>query len=183
MNKAYTSAEELFEVARAGDAVAMEQLLKRLQPDLRRYARRSCAADDIDEAVQDAMWVVYQRAGAIKFMAALSSWLFTIVLRICLRLKRRIGSAESFDDDNAEHAGAASTDCADLRHDLVKILGALEAPQREVLLLRDMAGYSAEETAAHLNISVQAAKSRLHRARLAVREQLHDKGSGHDIRE
>jgi RNA polymerase sigma-70 factor (ECF subfamily) len=49
---------------------------------------------------------------------------------------------------------------------------ALEPAQREVLLLRDVEGLSAAEVALALGLSVDAVKSRLHRARKSVREQL-----------
>lgn len=175
--------DELFALARLGDAPAMAALLHRLQPDLRRYARRSCAADDVDEAVQDAMWIIYQRAGKLTFMVALSSWLFKIVLRLCIRLKRQRHSSEMFDDENVEHATDPFMESTDLRLDLVKVLAGLEPQQREVLLLRDVLGHSAEETAAQLHITVQASKSRLHRARATVREKLQQKELAYGVRE
>ncbi|MEO6018264.1 MAG: RNA polymerase sigma factor [Polaromonas sp.] len=174
--------EQFINGARLGDMVAMDHLLRRLQPDVRRYARRNCASADIEDAVQDAMLIIYQRAGKLKFIAALSSWLFKIVSRICVRLKMRAVPAELFDDDNVEHAGTASQDSAHLRLDLVKILAGLEPHQRDVLLLSDVLGYSDEETAMQLHISVQAAKSRLHRARASVRNKFKEK-TDHDIRE
>src|SRR5690606_10454117 len=55
---------------------------------------------------------------------------------------------------------------------LEKAIGALEPIYREVLILRDVEGLTAPEVAEILGIKVQAVKSRLHRARLAVREDL-----------
>ncbi|MES2935950.1 MAG: sigma-70 family RNA polymerase sigma factor [Pseudomonadota bacterium] len=164
--------DALFACARNGDQCAMETLLRKLQPDLRRYARRSCSSSDIDEAVQDAMWIIYQRAGALRFVAALSSWLFKIVLRICLRMKKRAAETEEFDEENLAHTSDSQQEVANLRLDLATVLSRLDRHQREVLLMRDVFGYSAEETALQLNISVQASKSRLHRARSTVRQQL-----------
>jgi RNA polymerase sigma factor (sigma-70 family) len=164
--------QALLACVRQGDADAMAQLLARLQPDLRRYAKRSCASADVDEAVQDAMVIIYRKAGSLKFMLAWSSWIFTIVLRICLRLKRRAHMLEPFDDGNPDHmAGASHADLA-LRLDLAIILSRLEERHREVLLLHDFLGYTAEEAAGELAISPQASKSRLHRARALVRQHL-----------
>ncbi|HEY8025249.1 MAG TPA: RNA polymerase sigma factor [Burkholderiaceae bacterium] len=164
--------EVLLACIRQGDAEAMSQLLDRLQPDLLRYARRSCASADVDEAVQDAMWIIYRKAGALKFALAWSSWIFKIVLRICLRLKRQTSVLESFDDDNPEHMAGTTDVNMDLRLDLARILSHLEERHREVLLLHDFLGYTAEEAARALAISPQASKSRLHRARALVRQNL-----------
>lgn len=170
--------QALLACVRQGDATAMTQLLVRLQPDLRRYARRSCASADVDEAVQDAMLVIYHKAGALKFMLAWSSWIFMIVLRICLRLKRKAALLEPFDNDNPDHiAGVAHTNL-DLRVDVATVLSRLDAPHREVLLLHDFLGYTAEEAASALAISPQASKSRLHRARAQMRYQLKEWNHG-----
>ncbi len=168
----------LLACVRQGDADAMAQLLARIQPDLLRYAKRSCASADVDEAVQDALWIIYRKAGALKFMLAFSSWLYKIVLRICLRLKRRTSVLESFDDDNPDHMAAATHASLDLRLDLAKILSRLEERHRDVLLLHDFLGFTAEEAARALEISPQASKSRLHRARALVRNQLTELKNG-----
>jgi len=55
---------------------------------------------------------------------------------------------------------------------LTHAIDALEPSQREVLVLRDVEGLSAPEVAKILGISVEAVKSRLHRARVAIREEL-----------
>src|SRR4051812_18391423 len=94
-----TEIEHLFDGVRKGNALAMEKLLQKIEPDLRRYARRSCSSADVDDAVQDAMLIIYKRAGALKFLVALSSWLFKIVLRICMRLKKDDAMNDHFDPE------------------------------------------------------------------------------------
>jgi len=163
--------EELLVCVRQGEADAMAQLLARVQPDLLRYAKRSCASADVDEAVQDAMWIIYRKAGALKFMLAWSSWIYKIVLRICLRLKRNASILESFDEGNPDHMAATHADL-DLRLDVARILAQLQEGHREVLILHDFLGFTAEEAAHALAISPQASKSRLHRARALVRQKL-----------
>ena len=170
--------EALLGCVRQGDADAMAQLLARVQPDLIRYARRSCASADVDEAVQDALWIIYRKAGALKFMLAWSSWMYKIVLRICLRLKRKSAGLEPFDDDNPDHIAGTIHANEDLRLDLARILSQLEEHHREVLLLHDFLGLSAEEAAQALGISPQASKSRLHRARALVRHHLKELNYG-----
>lgn len=170
-----TEIEHLFDGVRKGNALAMEKLLQKLEPDLRRYARRSCSSADVDDAVQDAMVIIYQRAGALKFLVALSSWLFKIVLRICMRLKKDDAMNDSFDSEAHLDTNAISpSQVIILQQELTKMLMKIDAHYREILLLRDFLGYSAEETAERLNISIDAAKSRLHRARALARKELND---------
>jgi RNA polymerase sigma factor (sigma-70 family) len=65
----------------------------------------------------------------------------------------------------------------DLRRDLGLMIAALPDPYREVLVLRDIEELTGPEAAAQLGISVEAVKSRLHRARSMLREKL--LGSGY----
>jgi len=157
--------------ARAGDRDALEALLRHCQTDLRRYARRHCHANDIDEAVQDALWILSRRLTALRVVAALSSWLFQVVKRVCLRMRSRAVDQAELDDG---HPALAQDDreALDLRIDLARLLSDLPATYRDVLILIDLQGHSSDEAASRLNISVEAAKSRLHRARMTLRERL-----------
>lgn len=165
-------AHALLAQARDGDALALEALLRHCQPDLRRYARRHCHTDDVDEAVQDALWILSRRLGALRAVAALSSWLFQVVKRSCLRLRERSFPSQQkpLDDERPElmHDERATHE---LQLDLAQILAALPQHYREVLVLIDLLGHSADEAAAQLGLSIEATKSRLHRARMMVRER------------
>ena len=162
--------EELIAAARAGDTDALSALLTECQPDLRRYAQRRCASKDVDDAVQDALWIVHEQHKALRYAAALSGWLFRIIQRICFRMGYRERNLTTLDDAVSESTSSAHN--PDKRLDLERALGALEPRQLEVLLLRDMYGYSAEEVATRLHISAEAVKSRLHRARTTMRQAL-----------
>ena len=156
----------------AGDQAALERLLVLSQPDLQRYARRLCQSEDVEEAVQDALWLLYSRLGALRTVAAFSGWLFQMVRRVCWSLARRRGAADRHVELSPDIADPASRDDPALRLDLVRALTRLNPGYRQVLLLRDVWGASAEETAELSGISVAAAKSRLHRARAQMRELL-----------
>jgi RNA polymerase sigma factor (sigma-70 family) len=164
-------AQTLLTQARAGDRDALERLLRHCQSDLRRYARRHCHSDDIDEAVQDALWILSRRLTALRVISALSSWLFQVVRRACLRLRSQQPDHVELDDSHAElqQDDRASTE---LRIDLARGLAALPEHYRSVLVLIDLQGCSGDEAAAELGITVEAAKSRLHRARMMLREGL-----------
>lgn len=172
-----TTLAPLIDQARAGDPAAVERLLRHAQPDLRRYARHHCPAEHVDDAVQDALWIVARRVGTLRAAAAFSGWLWQVVRRLCIRLGMLQPRTVSLDDESAaplaEAALAISPHEADqLRLDLARSLAALPAHEREVLVLVDVLGHTAEETAGRLAITVEAVKSRLHRGRTRVRRAL-----------
>lgn len=162
-------AHDLLLRARAGDAAALEDLLRHCRGDLQRYARRHCESQDIDEAVQDALWILSRRVGALRAAAALSSWLFQVVRRLCLRMRVRAPKHVELPDEapQLQHDERAAQE---LRIDLARVLSGMPAHYRDAVLLVDVLGHTAEEAAAQQGITVEAAKSRLHRARMMVRE-------------
>lgn len=74
--------QQLIELACKGDKQALEKLLVICQPDIKRFARRTCSSsEDIDDAVQIALWQLYRKISMLKTVATFSSWLFRIVER------------------------------------------------------------------------------------------------------
>ena len=163
----------LIEAAARGDAEAISDLLIVCQPDLRRFARRTCSStEDAEDAVQIALWQLYRKIGALRTAATFATWMFRIVERECYRLFRGRGHAEDLDELAAQDVPTAPAVPSDLRLDLVRAMERLSPPYREVLLLRDVHELTAPEVAAQLGLSLEAVKSRLHRARAQVREHL-----------
>lgn len=161
----------LLAAACGGDRAAVDRLLAQVQPDLRRFARRTCAnSDDAEDAVQAALWQLHRQVGALRVMQAFVGWIFRIVERECYRLFRA-ARAEPISDALEQSLSAAPLPQA-LRLDLVRAIAALPAPYREVLVLRDIDELSAPEAAAQLGLTQAAVKSRLHRARAMMRERL-----------
>jgi RNA polymerase sigma factor (sigma-70 family) len=101
--------------------------------------------------------------------------MFTIIRRECLRLIERGRRSEH---DHQAEPPTATRDAFDAIADkrradlLAEALIALEPSHRDVILLRDIEELSAPEAATRLGISVEALKSRLHRARVELREQV-----------
>jgi len=163
---------ETFEAARLGNREAITRLLERTQPNIRRYARSTCrTASDAEDATQETLWLLTRHVGAIRGLAALSGWLFSVVRRECLRLARRAGLAVAIDDDALEAILSQRPD-AELRLDLAAAFEALPPRYRKVALMRDLKEMTIDEIAAALCLSRQATKARLHRARLFLREYL-----------
>jgi RNA polymerase sigma factor (sigma-70 family) len=163
---------QLVDAARGGDTQAIAQLLTQCQPDLKRFARRTCSsAEDAEDAVQAALWQLYRKIGALRTAATFAVWLFRIVERECFRLFRGRGPAQAHEGVDVE-AVAAPALPLDLRLDLSRAIAALPEAYREVLILRDVDELTAPEVAQQLGLGVDAVKSRLHRARAMVREHL-----------
>jgi RNA polymerase sigma factor (sigma-70 family) len=168
--KASTLTPGLVEAAQRGEAGAIEQLLAVTKPDLQRFARRLCAGpEDAEDAVQNALWILHRKVGALRAVPAFAGWLFRIVARECRRLMRRAGiTADGFEVD----AIAARRIPSELQRDLAKAIEALPDAYRTVLIMRDIEEMTAPETADILELSLEAVKSRLRRAREQVRERL-----------
>lgn len=164
---------QLIEAAARGDAGALSQLLVVCQPDLKRFARRTCSTtEDAEDAVQTALWQLYRRIGALRTVATFATWMFRIVERECFRLFRVRRADDSLDELPEAEMPAAPPVPTDLRQDLVRAMERLTPPYREVLILRDVHELTAPEVAAQLGLSLEAVKSRLHRARAQVRAHL-----------
>jgi RNA polymerase sigma factor (sigma-70 family) len=165
------TAPELVALARAGDAGAIHSLLASAQPDIRRYARRACRLEDVDDAVQDTLWLVSRRIGALRATAAFGGWVFAIVKRECLRLARAARPWLPLATAEVEQPPAVPQD-AELRADLTAAIQSLPEHYRSVVILRDIEERTIGEVADAEGISREAAKARLRRARLMMRDYL-----------
>lgn len=163
---------ELVESACTGNEAAITQLLTECQPDLKRFARRTCSnSEDAEDAVQIALWQLHRKIGTLRTVAAFATWLFRIIERECYRLFRGRSQAVPLQEVEWESAQAALIPI-DLRTDLTRAIRALPQGYRTILILRDVDGLSAPEVAAELGLGLDAVKTRLHRARAMVRETL-----------
>lgn len=116
-------------------------------------------------------WQLYRKIGALRVVATFASWLFRIVERECYRLFARRETTVSLHEADLEGAKAPMLP-TDLRADLSTAIGALPESYRVVLILRDVDGLTTLEVATELGITIEAVKSRLHRARTLVRNKL-----------
>lgn len=162
----------------AGDDVALAQLMRLHHAPLLRYGRRVCADPmDADDAVQEAFVKLAQRSDLPRESGTLA-WLFTVVKNHCLRFLRRARLLRQHALRDAAEAPDSELTPEQLlaRYrigELVRVaLSALEAPQRQVLVLRDIEGLSGDQVCAALELSEPAMKSRLHRARASLRQAL-----------
>jgi RNA polymerase sigma-70 factor (ECF subfamily) len=184
----------LLDRVRAQDAAALERLMEQFSPRVYRVAfgiTRNHA--EAEEVVQDVFVTLFRKADTFEGRAALGTWLYRVAANAAL-IKRRGKRAElevaleeclpRFRPDG-HREGDRSFLVADWSQDperellsgearavLADALDQLPAHYRAVLVLRDVEELSNEEVAEALGEAVPAIKSRLHRARMALRELL-----------
>ena len=171
--------DTLVERAKAGHPEAMEELLASVAPSIQRFGTRMCRNDeDAQDVLQEALLTIAHHLGEFEGRSSFSSWAFTLARSACSRKRRGLKNQPHLPIDEApvEQAIAPSPEQQVADREMAKALNnALdELPEiyREVILLRDVEDLTAPETAEALGISIEAVKSRLHRARRALRELL-----------
>lgn len=171
--------DELIERAKAGDAAALEALLARVAPAVQRFGRRMCGNEhDSDDVLQDTLVNVARHLSEFEGRSSFTSWVFAIARSACSHRRRGAKNRPPVPDDavfgQADAGSSPEARVADreLVRELSGALERLSPDAREVILLRDVEGLSAAEVAEALRITVDAVKSRLHRARAALKREL-----------
>ncbi|MFF5447815.1 RNA polymerase sigma factor [Streptomyces sp. NPDC012888] len=169
--------ERLIRAAQDGDVTSLTTVVMESQPHVRKFALSLCATpQDAEDAAQEALIILYRKIGTLRATGALASWMFRIVRNECLRQVRLLVTPG--DDTTAGPEGPAgpSAEEAVLRalevERIAAALRALPRDQRQVLLMRDVQGLPGRTVAHALGLSSAAMKSRLHRARAALRQSL-----------
>jgi RNA polymerase sigma-70 factor (ECF subfamily) len=171
--------DQVVERARRGDTAALAQLLASVAPAIHRFGLRMCKnAHDADDVLQDTLMSIAQHLRDFEGRSSLSSWVFALTRSACARrrrgLKNRPPVAEESTAERADPRPTPEQQAGDreLSEALSRALDELPEPYREVILLRDVEGLTAPEAAGALGVSLDAVKSRLHRAREALRSSL-----------
>lgn len=169
------SDRSLITAAQAGDRDAIEELLARYEEKIYRFGLRMCGDEEsAREVLQETLIAAFRHLAGFRGQAALSTWLFQIARSFCIKERRGVRPTVALEPDLADHRPTpeANTHARQIGEALAAAIAELPTEQREVLVLRDVEGLSAEEAAAIVGIEVGALKSRLHRARTALRGKL-----------
>jgi RNA polymerase sigma-70 factor, ECF subfamily len=183
--------EELVTRARAKDFAAFEQLVGRYGDKVYRLAFRFVRNEtEAKEIVQDTFLSVWRKLDTFKGDSQFGSWVYRVAANAALmrlRSQRRhpeISTEElpvDFLDtygqvpapgDNWARRPDDELQSEELRRRIQAAVDDLPEIYKTVFLIRDVEGLSTEETAEVLSISVPTVKTRLHRARLALREAI-----------
>jgi RNA polymerase sigma-70 factor (ECF subfamily) len=168
-----SSERDLLEQAKAGDQEAFAAFMRAFERRVRTLLYRLLDdARDVDEAVQDTFVQAWRNLERFRGDAAPYTWLYRIAVNEALMRRRRktLPTTELQETIIADREDAFAA--SDARGFLIERLRALPAEYRVAVVLRDVEGLSNEEVARALEISLAAAKSRIHRGRMHLREEL-----------
>lgn len=180
--------------ARDGDPRALRRLLERLSPPIYRFGRSFCGdSDDAQDVMQEVLVSLVRSLPSIRGGSSLTTWAYTVARRACRRQRLRAERSGSRPNGARPGTGAGGngalregeepaaplsanpaneTERRELERALSRAIGELPPAYREAVILRDVEGLPAADAARALGVSERALKSRLHRARLALRDVL-----------
>lgn len=157
----------------------MQELLASVAPSIRRFALRMCRNEaDADDVLQEALLSIVTNLDGFEGRSSVPTWAFALTRSACHRRRRGRKNQPAEGDESLKTRAVEGPDPEDstasqeTRELVSEALDELPHDYREVLLLRDVEGLTAPEAALALGISVDALKSRLHRARAALRAAL-----------
>ena len=174
---------------RAGDKAACAICIEQHSPQVYRLALRLMQNEaDAEDVLQETFLNAFQAIDHFEGRSTISTWLFRIAYNAAMnRLRRPILMDLSVEDtlDSSEDGSLLPTQffdwcclpeedfhTAEVQTQLEQALRQLSPTLRSVFILRELEGLSVQETAEALDVSQDVIKTRLHRARLFLREQL-----------
>jgi RNA polymerase sigma-70 factor (ECF subfamily) len=184
----------LVERLRTGDTDALEALMGRYAPRVYRLAHGITRSEpDAEEVVQDVFLSVFRKIESFEGRSGFGTWIYRVTANAAL-IKRRGKRAQvevyledwlpTFQEDGHREGDRTMLLCdwsespetevltRETQALVRRAIGELPDPYQVVVLLRDMEGLPNEEIAEILGETVASVKSRLHRARMALRERL-----------
>jgi RNA polymerase sigma-70 factor (ECF subfamily) len=187
--------QALIAASKSGDPAAMDDLVRAHQGRVYGFAMRMCRnVEDAKDILQETFLGMVRSISDFREESKFSTWLYRIAANACLK-KRRRGIHDPTPDQELSldalmprpDADGRRPEIPDWSEDAERALlrgelsermeAAIDKLPKEykiVLVLRDVEGLSAEETAQAVGLSVAAVKSRLHRARVFIRRELSD---------
>jgi len=181
----------LVERVRDGDMEAFGLLVAKYQDRVYNTCWRMCGhVEDARDLTQDTFFKAYQAIALFQGRSGFYTWLFRIAVNLALshRRKAKYRRTQSLDGegnpgtgseplrDRVEDVSAPSpvgrAMAAEMHQQIERALDALDPDHRAVIVLRDIEGFDYAEIAGILDVAVGTVKSRLHRARAALRDEL-----------
>jgi len=169
----------LIKAIQAGDHQAFESLVRRYQHQVANLIYVTMGSrDDVDDIAQEVFIRVYRSLSRFKFDASFFSWIYRITMNLCIdeirkRKIRKVLSLDFLTEDaleknrqNKDHGMPSDSMLKDERRQVVQsALRRLKPEHRDILVLREYKDLGYSEIAETLDISLEAVKSRIFRAR------------------
>ena len=181
-----TGEKVLLQRAKKGEMAAFESLVTAYERRVYSLALRSTGSEaDAADITQEVFLRAYRSLDTFRGESGFSTWLYRITVNLCVDLARKNNPAESLDDEQAleapETRGAYQPETAlansELRRELDAALSLVSEEHRKIVILCDVAGMSYADIAAALELEEGTVKSRLARARAALRKILIERGN------
>jgi RNA polymerase sigma-70 factor (ECF subfamily) len=183
---------ELINAINSGKKSLFYDLVKQYEEKLYNFGMKMCRETrDAEDMVQETFLNVYRYLPDFRHESKFKNWLYRIAASICIKKRRKSKfapqkeiSLEDFIPENKENIPDSLPLWAseplekvlndELSYNIRNAILSLPEKYRIVLVLRDIEGFSTEETAQILNLKPASVKVRLHRARLFLKEKLND---------
>ena len=168
----------------AGEPEAFERFVEYFRSKVFHYSWLMCRQpDDAEEVAQETLLKAFESFHQLRDPEQVRAWIFRIAKNVCLMQRRKSLFAPQQERSAEElppaleilDASALPDDRlhrAEIRAVLEAVIAELPQVYRSVIVLRDLEELSTEETAQVLGLTVDAVKTRLHRARTAMRQKL-----------
>lgn len=173
---------------KAGDFAAFETVVNKYESRIFNHCMKFLNnQEDAEDVLQESFLQVYRSLESFRGESAFSTWLFKIATNGCLmkiRKKKKVDLVSidkpiEFDGSSLQREIVDWSQNPSLQHGndemrrvLERVIAELPEDKRVVLVLKDVEGFSNQEIGDMLGMSVAAVKSRLHRARLTMRDSL-----------
>lgn len=169
---------ELIARARDGEAASFEKLMRRYNQRVFRAARSVLRDDaEAEDVVQETFVRAYRHLADFEERSSMATWLTRIAVHEALARVRRarlFDSGEFAQVESTRPGPEQETASRELRSVLTAAIDALPAGLRLVFVLREVEGLSTLEVCEALQLSSEAVRVRLHRARLALRRRVEE---------
>ena len=176
---------ELIRAAQQGEREAFDELVRQTYVDTFTLACRLTGnEEDARDVAQDAYLRAWRGIGRFRGEAQFSTWMYRITANAASththrRRRQRTEQLEEYMqpvEDRVESLPGPAAESAEALDRVSDAIATLPAKLRHVVILKDVYGLSHEDIAAELDISVAAAKVRLHRARRKLKDMLYEQG-------
>jgi RNA polymerase sigma-70 factor (ECF subfamily) len=179
------SDRELIRLVRSGRSEAFNEIVERYQDKIFNAVYRQVGnVTDASDIVQHVFMNAYRKLGSFKEESNLGTWLYRIAFNQSVTFfrergrKRAVSMNISSGDDEisvepvTESGPSDATARGELQARIQEALQTLDEESRQIVILREFEGHSYEEIAEILEIPLGTVRSKLHRARLALKEKL-----------